>query len=266
MIHKILNNQKIAHKRGGFGIEILFPGRAMDTSDTGVGTIGRIDHAHIVPGTFIPMHPHRDDEILTYTRSGRVRHKDSEGITEIISNQKLMLMNAGSTIYHEELVLEEGGKMEGLQIFIRPQKSGLPPRVQFRELSEVYSLDQWRAVAGKDDQHLQIRSSTWIYDMRLQEGVRQALPELPAANATCLLYVFEGEVLVNQNITLTKGESILLENESIQFEARQTSDLVLFVTDQNTEYTATGMFSGNQNRNEKSNLRPLRQRSGVGND
>jgi redox-sensitive bicupin YhaK (pirin superfamily) len=194
------------------------------------------------------MHPHRDDEILTYLRSGRVMHKDSEGFTDIISNQKLMLMNAGSTFYHEELVLEESDELEGLQIFIRPRKSGLPPKVQFHAFAKAYSLNQWRTIAGKEDnQPLQIRSSTWIYDMRLQKGVRQALPELPSGNASCLLYVFEGEVLVNETTTLIKGESLLLENESIGFEALQTSDLVLFVTDKNTEYTATGMYSGNQN-------------------
>jgi redox-sensitive bicupin YhaK (pirin superfamily) len=219
----------------------------MATSDTGIGTIGRIDHAHVLPGTLIPMHPHRDDEILTYLRSGKVMHKDSEGFTDTISNRKLMLMNAGTTFYHEELVLKESDDLEGLQIFLRPRKSGLPPRVQFHEFTETYSLNQWRAVAGEEDsQPLQIRSSTWIYDMRLRKGVRQALPELSIKNASCLLYVFGGEVLVNQETTLVKGESIFLEGESIGFEALQTSDLVLFVTGKNTQYTATGMYSGNQ--------------------
>jgi redox-sensitive bicupin YhaK (pirin superfamily) len=215
-----------------------------------MGTIGRIDHAHVLPGTLIPMHPHRDDEILTYLRSGKVKHTDSEGFTDVISNKKLMLMNAGATFYHEERVLEESDALEGLQIFLRPQKSGLPPRVQFRALSEVYSLNQWRTLAGKeDDQPLQIRSSTWVYDIRLENGGRQSLPELSTANAACLLYVFAGEVLINSTTTLGKGESIFPENESIQLEALQTSDLVLFVTDKSAEYTALGMYSGNQNKN-----------------
>jgi redox-sensitive bicupin YhaK (pirin superfamily) len=249
MMQKILNSQKTSWKRGDFGIQILFPGHALATSDTGIGTIGRIDHAHVLPGTLIPMHPHRDDEILTYLRSGRVMHKDSEGFTNTISNKKLMLMNAGATFYHEELVLEESGDLEGLQIFIRPQKSGLPPRVQFHEFAEAHSLNQWRAVAGKeDDQPLQIRSSTWIYDMRLQKGEQQALPELPAEHASCLLYVFGGELLVNEKTVLVEGESIFLENELIHLEALRTSDLVLFVTDKNAEYAATGMYSGNQNK------------------
>ncbi len=248
-MHKILNSQKIGRKRGDFGIQILLPGQALSTSDTGIGTIGRIDHAHVLPGTLIPMHPHRDDEILTYLRSGKVMHKDSEGFTDTISSKKLMLMNAGTTFYHEELVLEESDALEGLQIFLRPQRSGLPPRVQFHDFAEAYSLDQWRVLAGKEEsQPLQIRSSTWVYDMRLQKGMRGALPELPTAHASCLLYVFGGEVSVNVETTLVTGESLFMENESIRLEARQTSDLVLFVTDKNAEYTATGMYSGNQNK------------------
>ena len=248
-MQKISNSQKISRKRGDFGIQILWPGQALAGADTGIGTIGRIDHAHVSPGTLILMHPHRDDEILTYLRSGEVMHKDSEGFTDTISSRKLMLMNAGATFYHEELVLEAGGDLEGLQIFLRPQKSGLPPRVQFHAFAETYSLNQWRAVAGEeDDQPLQIRSSTWVYDMRLQPGMRQTLPELPTGRASCLLYVFAGAVLVNEETALGKGESIFLENEPIGFEARQTSDLVLLVTDKNAEYTATGMYSGNQNK------------------
>jgi redox-sensitive bicupin YhaK (pirin superfamily) len=42
------------------------------------------------------MHPHRDDEILTYLRSGIAEHKDTEGNIEIITNKRLMMMNAGS--------------------------------------------------------------------------------------------------------------------------------------------------------------------------
>jgi redox-sensitive bicupin YhaK (pirin superfamily) len=31
------------------------------------------------PGGFVPMHAHRDDEIITYIAGGLVRHADSSG-------------------------------------------------------------------------------------------------------------------------------------------------------------------------------------------
>ncbi|HZH36877.1 MAG TPA: pirin family protein, partial [Flavisolibacter sp.] len=79
MLIKIGNKEKLRKQHGGFGIDILYPGTYDPTAnDTGIGTIGRIDQAKVLPGTLIPMHPHRDDEILTYLRSGRVKHLDSE--------------------------------------------------------------------------------------------------------------------------------------------------------------------------------------------
>jgi redox-sensitive bicupin YhaK (pirin superfamily) len=248
MLTKIDNNIKFGKQHGGFGIQILYPGNVLtNTNDSGIATIGRIDQAKVTPGTLVPMHPHRDDEILTYLRSGIVKHLDSEGLTEIISSNKLMMMNAGARFYHEELVLEDGGILEGLQIFIRPEQAGLRPQVQFYNLPETYSINTWRKIAGKDkDYPLQIRSNTWIQDIRLEKNSSKALPIIPAENASLLFYVFNGEVQVNDEFILQKGESVLIEDTSVTFTALETSDVVLFITDKNAIYFDGGMYSGNQ--------------------
>lgn len=83
---KIPREKKKRHGSGGFRIEILFPGAPLgSTRDSGIGTIGRVDDAQVQPGTLVEMHPHRDDEILTYLRSGRVLHRDTVGDAEEIS-------------------------------------------------------------------------------------------------------------------------------------------------------------------------------------
>jgi redox-sensitive bicupin YhaK (pirin superfamily) len=69
MLTKIDNTIKYGKQHGGFGIQILYPGLIRpQLDDSGFSTIGRIDHARITPGTLIPMHPHKNDEILTYVR------------------------------------------------------------------------------------------------------------------------------------------------------------------------------------------------------
>ncbi|GGB72816.1 hypothetical protein GCM10007424_10970 [Flavobacterium suaedae] len=247
MLTKIDNTLKYGKQHGGLGIQILYPGLVMpELNDTGFSTIGRIDQAHITPGTLIPMHPHRDDEILTYLRSGKVLHKDSEGYSDIISNQKLMMMNAGSTFYHEEKTLKEGDVLEGLQIFIRPETGGLQPQVQFYQLSEANSINQWRKIAGKrNDYPLQIRSNTWILDMQLQQGEETFLPEFAIENSSFLFYLFKGDIQVNTNVQLSTGESAIIENEDPIFTANETSDIVLFITQKNATYFEGGMYSGN---------------------
>lgn len=248
MLTKLDNVIKYGKQHGGFGIEILYPGIILPHSnDTGIAGIGRIDQAKVAPGTLIPMHPHIDDEILTYLRAGKVKHLDSEGTTAEISNTKLMLMNAGASFYHEELVLNEGGTLEGLQIFIRPETKGLKPQVQFYDLPESLSINQWRKLAGKGEGYpLIIRSTTWVLDIQMQAGNKQTLPQLPLENHLCLFYLFKGKIKVNDDVLLSTGESLLIENENPTFEAIETSDVVLFVTDKNAVFYKGGMYSGNQ--------------------
>jgi redox-sensitive bicupin YhaK (pirin superfamily) len=247
MLIKIDNSYKFGKQVGGFGIQILYPGKALiHSNDTGFATIGRIDHAKIKPNTLVPMHPHQNDEILTYIRSGRIKHIDSEGISEVIDNKKLMLMNAGAKFYHEELVLEEGGNVEALQIFIRPEKENLKPLVQFHDFPTAFSLNQWRKIAGKENEYpLRFRSNTFIQDARLEVDSYITLPEIPIMKASLLLYVFDGLILVNGN-SLAKGESLLIEDEHPIILAKITSDIVLFITDKHTTFFKSGMYSGNK--------------------
>lgn len=249
MVTKIDNTIKYGKQRGGFGIQILYPGLIRpQLDDSGFATIGRIDHARITPGTLIPMHPHKDDEILTYLRGGNVKHLDSEGHTDIISNQKLMLMNAGANFFHQEKVLEEAGTVEGLQIFIRPEKKGLPPKTQFAEFKEAYSYNRWRKIAGMGhDYPLQIRSKTWLMDLRLEKGEKIKLPQAPSESCAFLFYVFNGTTEVDQ-ILFCAGESALIENESPEFRAVKTSDVVLFITQTTAIHFDGGMYSGNLHR------------------
>lgn len=256
MLTKIDNTIKYGKQHGGFGIQILYPGLIRrELNDSGFSTIGRIDHARINPGTLIQMHPHKDDGILTYLRSGKVKHLDSEGYTDTISNQRLMMMNAGASFYHEEKVLEEGGVLEGLQIFIRPETSDLKPQVQFYQLPEIYSTNHWRKIAGKgDDYPLQIRSNTWLMDLRLEAGESILLPEAPAENCAFLFYVFEGKIEINETAVLTNGESLLIENENPTFHAVETSDVILFMTQTTALHFDQGKYSGNLH--SKSGFRP----------
>jgi len=247
MITKIDHTIKYGKQHSGFGVQILYPGLIRkELNDSGFSTLGRIDHARINPGTLIPMHPHQDDEILTYLRSGRVEHRDSAGFSHMISKETMMMMNAGGKFSHEELVLEDGGVLEGLQIFIRPESGGLLPKVQFHQLSQSYSINHWRKLAGRGvDYPLQIRSQTWVMDMRLETGRETLLPEEPDSNTAFLFYVFTGEVQVNENMLLSAGESVLIEGEQPFFRAMKTSDLVLFITQTNAVHFDVGMYSGN---------------------
>jgi quercetin 2,3-dioxygenase len=243
MIHKI----DLSQKRGNSHISILYPGLAAGNTDSGIGSIGRIDQASIPPGVTIRMHPHVNDEILSYFRSGRVMHTDSEGFTEYITPTRLMLMKAGKVFYHEEQMLNTGENMQGLQIFIRPGQKDLKPEVIFKTLNQVHSFNAWRLLASPDSgTELRFSSTTWIYDCTLTDTAPFHLPSMPQPGLTALLYVFRGSIAVNPQLSVRAGESLLIKAEAVSFTSADRAELVLFLTDEEAPSFARGMYSGNQ--------------------
>jgi redox-sensitive bicupin YhaK (pirin superfamily) len=240
MILKINNAQKY----GNHHISILYPGAIVGEVDTGIGSIGRIDHAQIKGSTTIKMHPHSNDEILSYFRVGNAQHIDSGNYSEIIGRNKIMLMKAGRVFYHEEHIPDG---LEGLQIFIRPKTANTDPKVDFLELLPVDSFDEWRLLASnREESKLHFTSATEIYDMSILSGNVHHLANTQINNPIYLLYCFQGQISVNQSIDITKGESILTDEPLTYFETKNSAELVLFITDSHQDCYRQGMFSGNQ--------------------
>ena len=241
MIKKIINSEKL----GNSHISILFPGKSLNINDTGIGSIGRIDQANIDSGTTIKMHPHINDEILSYFRTGKVEHLDSNGNRINISRNKLMLMKAGKVFYHEEKIND---RLEGLQIFIRPKNADYEPEVIFYDLEKEDSMNNWRLLASNNtDTKLNFTSETEIFDMHITNQDYYELPKTSIKNPIAILYTFQGEMVVNNEIKLTKGESLIIKNEKIKIKTTKTAELVYFVTNEFQECFKSGMFSGNQN-------------------
>ena len=246
-VEAIRRAEKTRHGSGGFRIEILWPGTALGRKDSGIGTIGRIDQARVQPGTLVKMHPYRDDEILTYIRTGQVEHKDTVGDVETITSTRLMLMGAGAEFQHEELVDPQGDTLTALQIFLRPETGGLDPQVRFHDFGAPISENAWRRIAGPDDTDpLEVRSSTWIDDGRFDADRTVQLPFEHGSDLTRLLYVFEGSVTIGGHAFGT-GEAALLSPDVALIEVHERSDLVLLTTDEHAPLFDGGMFSGNKN-------------------
>ncbi|MDX2188310.1 MAG: pirin family protein [Bacteroidota bacterium] len=240
MIQKI----DLMQKYGNSHISILYPGHALGLNDSGIGSIGRIDQADIHSGTTIKMHPHINDEILSYFRVGKAIHTDSAGITETISRKKLMLMKAGKVFYHEEKIVD---RLEGLQIFIRPMTADYVPQVLFYDLENEDSINTWRLLASnQDNDKLNFTSETEIFDITINNNQIYNLPETQIKNAVFILYTFQGSLKVNDTINLGKGECVIFDETKIHFTSETGAEVVLFVSNKDQNCFKQGMFSGNQ--------------------
>ena len=123
MIHISKANKRKKVSRGPFTSRFLPLGKTVkDSDDHGIAQIGRLEHATLEGGALVPMHLHQNEEILSYLRKGTMHHKDSDRNEVPIHKKHLMLMNAGSGIYHEEGVPEGDETVEMLQILFVPKR------------------------------------------------------------------------------------------------------------------------------------------------
>lgn len=245
MIHISKANKRRKVSRGPFTSRFLPLGRTLqDSDDHGIAQIGRLEHATLESGALVPMHLHQNEEILSYLRKGTMHHKDSDQNDVPIYNKHLMLMNAGSGIYHEEGVREGNETVEMLQIFIRPKADGLQPNIQFYEPDETYSGNEWRLLAGheRSEAPMQFRSKVLFYDVRLEKGNSLQTPNLNGR--TGFLYLFSGSTTIENNgKTVEKGDSIVIKEEQLNLKGNEDSDLVFFVLDETAPYSRNGLYA-----------------------
>jgi redox-sensitive bicupin YhaK (pirin superfamily) len=239
-------NERYIFNRGKFIIRMVSPGlKVKNPGDPlGLGPLGRMDHSTLDPGMVIPMHPHANDEILSYMRIGKMVHRDSHGLHETLHGTHMMMMNSGKEIWHEETCLADADeKIEMLQIFIRPRKDDLEPMVQFADLDEYRSRNAWRLIGGPEasDAPLKIRSAVSLHDTYL-ENSSITTPPL-SGKQVGFLYVFDGEVEIGDaDEQLNKGDNLVTDTE-VAIKTAASADLVFFTLDLAAEYSRNGMYA-----------------------
>ncbi len=244
MITQLDKASHMQRERGPFKIRRMHPGAMLgNPADGGFGGLGLIDHAHLSPGLTVGMHEHRNDEIISYLRTGVMVHQDSTGATEEVRPDRLMVMNAGGGFSHEEHV-PGPDDVHMLQIFVRPDAADLTPAVQFVDLPDIYSLNQWRLLTGPEgsDAPAQVRQQIMLHDARLEAGQRLALPEYAGFDAW--LYVFDGDVGLD-DLHLQTNDAVAITGETgLSIHAHRTSDLVVFFVNRTAPASRAGTLSG----------------------
>ena len=228
----------VSQNQGKFRIHLNFPGRAVPGHDDhGYGPLATVVESFMDPGTLIPMHQHKNEEIVSWVPEGVMRHDDRRGNQLVTDPEHLMVMNAGSGFWHSEETLAEDPPLRMLQIFVRPHSLDLDPGIQHEPIPDPVA-GEWRHLFGPEgtDAPLYVRNSIDLYDCRLGAGATTTLPERPDRHT--YLYVFDGAVEVGGESVEYTESALVVGDASVT--ATEDATVVAFAIDPDAPVTRAG--------------------------
>lgn len=245
MIYKLTTDKHSQPFKKPFSITRVYLGLIFPKAhqDTAFGSLSIIDHAVMQKGLTIKMHEHVNDEILSYVWKGTMIHKDSAGFEVAVTPGNVMMMNAGSSFWHEEKVYEN--HVEMLQIFFRPREANLEPNIQFHK-KEMRNRE-WTVIVGPEgsDAPLHVRQKAYVLDAHPKQGDRLLIPRYEGY--VPFLYVLDGEIDIHGQ-TVKKLEAIASIEASLPpITALSDTTVVLFFVHMDAPMSMAGTISGIRN-------------------
>ena len=182
----------------------------------------------VAPGQGFGTHPHHDMEIVTYVLDGALEHKDSMGNGEVLTPGEFQRMSAGTGLTHSEFNPSDSEPVHLYQIWLYPNKRGLPPSYEQKRFAEAERLNKLRLVASPDAEResLTIQQDARIYLANLEAGKRVEHRFQPSRHGW--LQVLRGNVFLNGVLHETADGAAISDTTDIIITADKDAEIMLF--------------------------------------
>jgi redox-sensitive bicupin YhaK (pirin superfamily) len=199
-----------------------------DPSHMGFRSLRVINDDRVTAGGGFGTHGHRDMEILSYVLEGGLAHKDSMGTGSIIRPGEIQMMRAGTGVTHSEYNASQTEPVHFLQIWIVPDRSGLPPEYDQKPIDRDAARRGFALLASKDGREgsLRISQDVDLWLALVEAGERRELRLPPGRHAW--VHVARGPVELN-GTPLAEGDAAAMSGvETLALVGRDSAEVLLF--------------------------------------
>jgi redox-sensitive bicupin YhaK (pirin superfamily) len=203
-------------------------GNYYDPDHMGFGPLRVINQDVVAGGGGFPAHPHGDMEIISYVLDGALQHKDSIGTGSTIRPGDMQRMSAGTGIRHSEANASDTEPVHFLQIWILPDRKGLPPGYEQKTYSHDEKRGVLRLIGSRDGRNgsVTIHQDVDLYATVLEHG--EALVHTLRRGRIAWVQVARGSIEFNGE-HLEAGDGAAVEDVStLTLTARSSAEVLVF--------------------------------------
>ena len=179
-------------------------------------------------GTGFGTHPHQNMEIISIPLKGDLEHKDSMGTVQVIKENDVQVMSAGTGITHSEYNHSKEKSTNFLQIWVIPSKQNVQPRYEQKHFPASSRLNKLAPIVVPfgEPEGVQIHQNAWFYRGTF-ESAQSLSYQLNRAENGVYVFVIEGDVVISGN-TLRKRDGIgITETAEIEIQFLGASDVLV---------------------------------------
>jgi redox-sensitive bicupin YhaK (pirin superfamily) len=115
------------------------------------------------------LHPHTQNEVVTYVIEGEFRHEDERGKGGVLHKGGVQHTTVGRGMYHSEINNRKDIPMRFIQIWYIPEQLNMTPSVEQTEVDRTERTNQWLPlVAYKNPETLPLRADGAVLASFLQ--------------------------------------------------------------------------------------------------
>ncbi len=174
-------------------------GRWYDPERVNFGALRVLNDDIIQPSTGFGMHPHDNMEIISVILEGAIQHEDSMGHKQVIRENEVQVMSAGTGIFHSEHNASKTSPLNLLQIWIFPKEKNIKPVYNQHLFGKEEAQNKWqRLVSNGSDGGLEINQDAFISRAFVDAG-KEVLYTPGKSSFGTYLFVVEGYVIAGED-------------------------------------------------------------------
>jgi len=163
------------------------------------GTLFVFNDDYVQPGKGFGIHPHMNMEIISVMLAGSMNHKDTMGYSNIVHEDWVQIMSAGSGLRHEEYNVGEVD-VNFLQIWILPKLQNINPRYQFRHFPKEKRRNKLQTIISGEEgmEHCWINQNAKL-SLGLFDAGQKVSYTFNPTNKCLFLFAIKGSITVSGN-------------------------------------------------------------------